>query len=111
MVSYNEKHNEANQENNADGHDDNRSWNCGVEGPTDDAAVLALRERMRRNLMETLLRSQGTHMILMGDELARSKEGDNKAYCQDKDLAWTQWDQESDRVRDYSQEIEKEREC
>src|SRR3546814_6154087 len=86
MVSYNEKHNEANQENNADGHDDNRSWNCGVEGPTDDAALLDLRDRMRSNLLATLLLLQGRQMILLGDELGRSQAGDNNAHCQAKDM-------------------------
>ena len=72
LWSYNSKHNEANQEGNRDGHDDNRSWNCGVEGPTDDPAVLDLRDRMRRNIAATMLLSQGTPMILMGDEVGRT---------------------------------------
>lgn len=97
LVSYNEKHNEANQEDNNDGHDDNRSWNCGVEGPTDDPDILALRDRMRRNLMATLLLSRGTPMILMGDELGHSQSGNNNAYCQDGDLTWLDWESLSPR--------------
>jgi len=91
LVSYNEKHNEANGEDNRDGHDDNRSWNCGVEGETDDEAVLALRDRMRRNHMATALLSQGTPMILMGDEVGRTQHGNNNAYCQDKEMNWLVW--------------------
>jgi glycogen operon protein len=91
LVSYNEKHNEANLEDNRDGHDDNRSWNCGVEGPTDDPEILALRDRQRRNLLATLLVSQGTPMILMGDERGRSVAGNNNGYCQDNDISWIDW--------------------
>lgn len=91
LVSYNTKHNEANGENNADGTNDNRSWNCGVEGPTDDAAVLALRERQKRNLLATLLLSQGVPMLLAGDELGRTQDGNNNAYCQDNELSWVDW--------------------
>ena len=91
LFSYNAKHNEANGEDNRDGHDDNRSWNCGVEGPTDDPAILDLRDRMRRNLMATLLFSQGTPMVLMGDEMGRSQQGNNNAYCQDNEISWMDW--------------------
>jgi isoamylase len=91
LVSYNEKHNEANQEDNRDGHDDNRSWNCGVEGETDNSDILMLRHRMRRNLMASLLFSQGTPMILMGDEVGRTQRGNNNAYCQDSELSWLKW--------------------
>src|SRR4029079_11033055 len=91
LWAYNTKHNEANGENNRDGHDDNRSWNCGVEGPTDDPAIRALRERMRRGIMATLLLSQGTPMILMGDEVGRTQNGNNNAYCQDSPIAWLDW--------------------
>ena len=91
LYAYNEKHNEANQEDNRDGHDDNRSWNCGAEGPSEDPAILELRDRMRRNLMTTLLVSQGTPMILMGDEVGRSQFGNNNAYCQDTEIAWLKW--------------------
>jgi isoamylase len=91
LVSYNDKHNEANGEGNADGTDDNRSWNCGAEGPTDDPQVLALRARQRRNLLATLLLSQGTPMLLHGDELGRSQQGNNNVYCQDNELSWVEW--------------------
>ena len=91
LVSYNHKHNEANGENNADGHNHERSWNCGVEGPTDDPAVNELRARQQRNLLATLLLSQGTPMILAGDELGRTQRGNNNAYCQDNELSWLDW--------------------
>jgi isoamylase len=91
LYAYNEKHNDANDEDNRDGHNDNRSWNCGVEGPTEDPAILALRARMRRGLMAALLLSQGTPMILMGDEVGRSQKGNNNAYCQDNELSWLDW--------------------
>ena len=99
LWSYNSKHNEANGEGNRDGHDDNRSWNCGVEGPTDDPAILDLRDRMRRGIMATLLLSQGTPMILMGDEVGRTQNGNNNAYCQDNEIAWLEWKDVSDRDR------------
>jgi isoamylase len=99
LYAYNSKHNEANLEDNRDGHDDNRSWNCGVEGPTDDAAVLDLRDRMRRNAMATLLLSHGTPMILMGDEIGRTQDGNNNAYCQDNEIAWLKWGDIADRDR------------
>ncbi len=92
LTSYNAKHNEANGEGNADGTDDNRSWNCGVEGPTDDPAVLSLRERQRRNLLATLLLSAGVPMLLGGDEIGRTQQGNNNAYCQDNELSWYDWD-------------------
>ncbi|REK69032.1 glycogen debranching enzyme GlgX [Aeromicrobium endophyticum] len=92
LVAYNDKHNEANGENGNDGADDNRSWNCGVEGPTDDAEILSLRDCQRRNLMATLLLSQGVPMILHGDELGRSQGGNNNAYCQDNEVAWIDWE-------------------
>jgi glycogen operon protein len=99
LWSYNAKHNEANLEDNRDGHDDNRSWNCGVEGPSDDPAVNELRERMRRGSMATLILSQGTPMILMGDEVGRSQNGNNNAYCQDNEIAWLNWNDIGDRDR------------
>jgi glycogen operon protein len=92
LVTYNEKHNEANGENNKDGRDDNRSWNCGAEGPTEDGAVNALRERQIRNMMATLLLSQGTPMMLAGDEFGRTQQGNNNAYCQDNEISWLNWD-------------------
>ncbi|ANZ41662.1 glycogen debranching enzyme GlgX [Lentzea guizhouensis] len=91
LVSYNEKHNEANGEDNNDGESHNRSWNCGVEGPTDDEEVLALRARQRRNLIATLLLSQGVPMILHGDEFARTQHGNNNVYCQDNEISWVDW--------------------
>jgi isoamylase len=91
LVSYNGKHNESNGEDNRDGNNDNRSWNCGVEGPTDDAAIRRLRVRQKRNLLAALLFSQGVPMILGGDELSRTQQGNNNAYCQDNALSWYQW--------------------
>jgi isoamylase len=92
LVSYNEKHNEANGENNQDGANDNRSWNGGVEGPTEDAEVNALRARQQRNFLTTLLVSIGVPMICGGDEIGRTQQGNNNAYCQDNDLSWFDWD-------------------
>ncbi|WP_369052313.1 glycogen debranching protein GlgX [Kineococcus terrestris] len=92
LVSYNEKHNDANGEGGADGESHNRSWNCGVEGPSDDPEIVALRARQHRNLMVTLLLSQGVPMILHGDELGRTQQGNNNVYCQDNELAWVDWD-------------------
>jgi isoamylase len=91
LVSYNERHNEANGENNADGTSDNRSWNCGAEGPTDDPGVNELRQRQMRNFLATLLLSQGTPMLLAGDEFARTQQGNNNAYCQDNEISWVDW--------------------
>ena len=91
LVSYNDKHNLDNGENNRDGSNDNRSWNCGVEGPTGDSKINSLRERQMRNLMATLLLSQGTPMMLAGDEFARTQRGNNNAYCQDTDISWVDW--------------------
>jgi isoamylase len=91
LVSYDAKHNQANGEGNRDGTDDNRSWNCGVEGPTRDPAVLALRARQRRNLLATLLLSEGVPLLLAGDELGHSQQGNNNAYCQDNELSWIDW--------------------
>ncbi|HVM58652.1 MAG TPA: glycogen debranching protein GlgX [Gaiellaceae bacterium] len=92
LVSYTEKHNEANGEHNRDGTDDNRSWNCGVEGDTDDPAVNALRARQQRNFLATLFLSQGVPMILGGDELGRTQRGNNNAWCQDNELSWFDWE-------------------
>ncbi len=92
LVSYNEKHNQANGEDNQDGTSSNRSWNCGVEGPTGDEAILILRRRQMRNLLATLLFSQGTPMLVAGDEFARTQGGNNNAYCQDDDISWVHWD-------------------
>ncbi|HEY8813112.1 MAG TPA: glycogen debranching protein GlgX [Candidatus Dormibacteraeota bacterium] len=92
LVSYNEKHNEANGEDNRDGADDNRSWNCGVEGDSDDPEILSLRARQVRNLLAGVLLSQGCPMISHGDELGRTQRGDNNAYCQDNELTWIDWE-------------------
>ncbi len=91
LVSYNEKHNEANGEGNRDGANDNNSWNCGVEGPTDDPVLLALRGRQMRNFLATLLLSQGVPMLQAGDEIARTQRGNNNAYCQDSEISWLDW--------------------
>ncbi|MBI3078630.1 MAG: glycogen debranching protein GlgX [Deltaproteobacteria bacterium] len=91
LVSYNLKHNEANGEDNRDGTDDNLSWNCGVEGPTEDRVVLALRERQIRNFLATLLLSQGVPMLCGGDEVGRTQQGNNNAYCQDNEITWFRW--------------------
>ncbi|HEU5143556.1 MAG TPA: glycogen debranching protein GlgX [Dermatophilaceae bacterium] len=92
LVSYNDKHNEANGEGGNDGESHNRSWNCGVEGPTDDPAVLELRARQQRNFLTTLLLSQGVPMIAHGDEVGRTQGGNNNTYCQDNEIAWMHWD-------------------
>ena len=91
LVSYNDKHNEANGEDNRDGHNGNFSWNWGAEGPTDDPDIRALRERQKRNILATLLLSLGTPMLLAGDEFGRTQNGNNNAYCQDDDISWVQW--------------------
>ena len=91
LVSYNEKHNEANGEDNRDGTNDNQSWNMGAEGPTDDHGIIERRERQKRNFLATLLLSQGVPMILGGDEMGRTQNGNNNAYCQDNDLTWINW--------------------
>jgi len=91
LVSYDDKHNEANGQANRDGTDDNRSWNCGAEGPTDDQAVLALRARQSRAMLATLLLSFGIPMLLAGDEMGRSQQGNNNAYCQDNEITWLDW--------------------
>ncbi|QNF34749.1 glycogen debranching protein GlgX [Adhaeribacter swui] len=92
LVSYNEKHNMANGENNNDGEDHNRSWNCGVEGPTDDEWVNTLRNRQKRNFLTTLFLSQGVPMLVAGDEISRTQNGNNNAYCQDNEISWLNWD-------------------
>ncbi len=107
LVSYDQKRNEANLEDNHDGTDDNRSWNCGAEGPTDDQQVLALRARQRRNFLTTLLVSQGTPMLLGGDELCRTQHGNNNGWCQDNDISWYDWnvDQEAEQLRDFTRRL------
>jgi glycogen operon protein len=91
LVSYNDKHNEANGEENRDGESTNRSWNCGAEGPTDDLDIVALREQQKRNFLTTLLLSQGVPMIVAGDEMGRTQSGNNNAYCQDNPISWVDW--------------------
>ncbi len=98
LVSYNEKHNEANGEGNRDGESHNRSWNCGVEGPTDDPGVSALRLQQQKNFITTLLLSQGVPMLAHGDELSRTQDGNNNAYCQDNEIAWMDWDLEEEQL-------------
>jgi glycogen operon protein len=91
LVSYNTQHNEANGEDNRDGSHDNLSWNCGVEGPTDDPTILALRAQQQRNFLATLLLSQGVPMLAAGDERGRTQQGNNNAYCQDSEVSWMDW--------------------
>jgi glycogen operon protein len=91
-VSYNDKHNEANGEDNRDGSDDNRPWNCGAEGPTEDPEIIALRARQQRNFLTTLLLSQGTPMLLGGDEIGRTQSGNNNGWCQDNEISWYDWE-------------------
>ena len=105
LVSYNEKHNEANGEENRDGESHNRSWNCGAEGPSDDPEVNELRGRQVRNLLATLMLSQGVPMILGGDELGRTQNGNNNAYCQDNELSWFDWDHRNGDLVAYTQRL------
>ncbi len=91
LVRYNEKHNEANGEENRDGHNENLSWNCGAEGPTEDPSIVVLRERQKRNFLATLLLSQGVPMLLAGDEIGRTQRGNNNTYCQDNEISWIDW--------------------
>jgi glycogen operon protein len=107
LVSYEHKHNEANLEDNQDGTDDNRSWNCGVEGETDDPEVLALRVRQQRNFLTTLFLSQGTPMLLGGDEINRSQGGNNNAWCQDNEISWFDWTERpgDEELRDFTRRL------
>lgn len=105
LVSYNEKHNEANGEDNMDGENHNRSWNCGAEGPTDDPVVLELRKRQKRNLMATLFLSQGVPMIVAGDEIGRTQQGNNNAYCQDNEISWLHWEDTDNEFLAFTQNI------
>jgi glycogen operon protein len=99
LVTYNQKHNEANGEDNRDGTDNNHSWNCGVEGPTDDASIRELREQQKRNLLATLLLAQGVPMLVAGDEFGRTQHGNNNAYCQDNEIGWVNWQEVSETDR------------
>ena len=107
LVSYEHKHNEANLEGNHDGTDDNRSWNCGVEGPTDDPEIVALRARQERNFLTTLLLSQGTPMLLGGDEMGRTQHGNNNAWCQDSEVSWYEWSEDPTKteLRDFTRRL------
>jgi isoamylase len=105
LVSYNEKHNEANGEDNNDGETHNRSWNCGVEGPTDDPEVNALRAHQQRNFLATTLLSQGVPMISHGDELGRTQNGNNNGFCQDNEITWVHWDAMDDDLLQFTQVV------
>jgi isoamylase len=108
LVSYNDKHNEPNGEGNRDGHDANFSWNCGAEGPSDEAKIVGLRDRQKRNLLATLLLSLGVPMLVAGDEFGRTQRGNNNAYCQDNDISWLDWQnirREDKALRDFVREL------
>jgi glycogen operon protein len=105
LVSYNEKHNEANGENNQDGESHNRSWNCGAEGPTDDTNIIALRNQQKRNFLTTLFLSQGVPMLVSGDELGKSQSGNNNAYCQDNEISWINWQAEDKDLLSFTQKL------
>ncbi|MEM7555784.1 MAG: glycogen debranching protein GlgX [Cyanobacteria bacterium P01_A01_bin.84] len=107
LVSYNEKHNEANGEDNRDGESHNRSWNCGAEGETDDQNILKLRKKQQRNFLTTLLLSQGVPMLVMGDEMGRTQRGNNNPYCQDNEISWLDWDlqEENENLLDFTRQL------
>jgi len=105
LVSYNEKHNEANGENNNDGESHNRSWNCGVEGPTGDNAIVELRQRQKRNFLTTLFLSQGVPMLVAGDEISRTQQGNNNAYCQDNEISWLNWAQADKEMLEFTRKL------
>ncbi|MDQ6750230.1 MAG: glycogen debranching enzyme, partial [Actinomycetota bacterium] len=107
LVAYEHKHNEANREDNRDGTDDNRSWNCGAEGATEDPGILVLRARQQRNFLTTLMLSQGTPMLLGGDELGRTQGGNNNAWCQDNEISWFDWnlDEEAIALKDFTRRL------
>jgi isoamylase len=105
LVSYNEKHNEANGEGNNDGESHNRSWNCGVEGETDDPEVLALRSQQRRNFIATMMLSQGVPMLCHGDEMGRTQKGNNNGYCQDNELTWMDWASADEELREFTERV------
>lgn len=107
LVSYNDKHNQANGEENRDGEAHNRSWNCGVEGPTKDRAILALRAKQRRNFLTTLLLAQGVPMLSHGDELGRTQQGNNNVYCQDSELSWVDWDNADEQLLEFVSRLSK----
>jgi len=105
LVSYNNKHNEANTEHNNDGTNDNRSWNCGVEGPTDDPAIIELRHRQQRAMLSTLLLARGVPLLLGGDDIGRTQQGNNNAYCQDSEIAWWDWNSIDTELRDFTSNL------
>lgn len=105
LVSYNEKHNDANGEDNNDGESNNRSWNCGAEGPTDDESINQLRERQKRNFLTTLFLSQGVPMLVAGDELSRTQQGNNNAYCQDNEISWIDWSKADKDLLGFTQKL------
>ncbi len=105
LVSYNDKHNEANGENNQDGDSHNRSWNCGAEGPTDDEAINTLREQQKRNFLTTLFLSQGVPMLVAGDEMGRTQQGNNNAYCQDNEISWLDWEGADTDLREFARKL------
>jgi isoamylase len=105
LVSYDDKHNEANGEDNRDGTSDNRSWNCGVEGPTTDPAIVALRERQSRAMLTTLLLSFGLPLLVAGDEAGRTQQGNNNAYCQDNDITWVDWSSQDKELLDFTRRL------
>ena len=105
LVSYDDKHNEANGESNRDGTNDNHSWNCGAEGPTDDPGILALRARQSRAMLTTLMLSFGVPMLLGGDEMGRTQHGNNNAYCQDNEITWFDWASGDTALRDYTRNL------
>ncbi|HEY9005381.1 MAG TPA: glycogen debranching protein GlgX [Ohtaekwangia sp.] len=105
LVSYNDKHNEANGENNNDGENHNRSWNCGEEGPSKDPVVLELRKRQQRNLLTTLFLSQGVPMLLAGDEISRTQKGNNNAYCQDNEISWINWKDADNELLEFTRQL------
>jgi isoamylase len=105
LVSYNEKHNEANGEDNNDGESHNRSWNCGVEGPTDDESINLLRKRQKRNFLTTLFLSQGVPMLVAGDEMGRTQQGNNNAYCQDNEISWLNWEQQDTELQEFTRQL------
>lgn len=105
LVSYNEKHNDANGENNNDGENHNRSWNCGAEGPTDDPEVMKLRQRQKRNFLTTLFLSQGVPMLVAGDEFSRTQKGNNNAYCQDNEISWLDWQNADSELLEFTRKL------
>jgi glycogen operon protein len=105
LVSYSEKHNEANGEENRDGENDNRSWNCGVEGPTGDPGIISLRTRQKRNMLAALLLSQGVPMVLGGDEIGRTQNGNNNPYCQDNEISWYDWESADGGLLEFTQKL------